>query len=308
MNLHHLRIFHTVAATGSFTGAARRLGISQPAVTIQVRELEENSGVQLLERRARRLRLTPAGQALLRVSERIFALADEAEAVLAQAGGAVSGTLRISASGSAGAYLLPPVLTRFHRRYPGVHVQLEISNSRRVLDQVLGFEADLGALGAPDGTTPVGPADDARLVLEPFAREPLRLVLAPRHAWAGRRRVSVADLADQPLILREPGSATRRVLERHLDQAGVTPRIVMELGSNEAIKHAVAAGVGLALLGARVVAHEVADHRLAAVRLREAAPALRFFFVYHADRAHAAVLRAFLRLARPPHRGGRHPG
>ena len=298
MNLHHLRIFYTLATTGSFTGAARRLGISQPAVTIQVRELEESAGVRLLERRARTLALTDAGQALFRVSERIFSLVDEAEAVLAEAGGAITGTLRISGSGTAGASLLPPVLTAFRRRFPGVRIAMEVSNSRRVLDQVASFDADLGVLAAPDEATPLTVSDDPRLVVEPFVRVPLVLVVPPRHPWARRRTVAVKDLADQPLIVREAGSTTRRVLEARLAAAGITPHYAMELGSNEAIKHAVAAGVGAAVLGARVVDGEAAIGRLRAVRMRGSGLALRFFFVYHGHRVHAPVLRAFLELAR----------
>jgi aminoethylphosphonate catabolism LysR family transcriptional regulator len=298
VNLHHLRSFHALATTGSFTAAARRLGVSQPAVTIQVRELEQTSGVRLLERRAKGIELTDAGRALFQVSERIFALVDEAEAVLAQAGGAVAGTLRVSGSGTAGAYLLPPVLTAFRQRYPGVRLQLEVSNSRRVLEQIVSFEADLGVLGAPDAATPLTVTDDPRLVVSPFAREPLVLVLPPRHPWVRRRVVPLADLAGQPLIIREPGSTTRRVLERQLEAAGVTPRIVMELGSSEAIKHAVKAGLGVAMLGQRLVAREAAADPLPWVRVRGPHLAVRFFFVHHADRAHAPVLRAFLDVAR----------
>lgn len=305
MNLHHLRIFHTVAATGSFTGAARRLGISQPAVTIQVRELEAASKVRLLERRGRRLELTESGRALFRVSQRIFGLVDEAEALLAEVGSSVAGELRISGSGTSGAYLLPPILTAFHRRYPSVRVQLEISNSRRVLDQVLGFDADLGLLGAPDGTPTIGVTNDPRLVVQPFIREPLVVTVPPRHPWARRRIVTAADLGTQPLILRESGSASRRVVESRLEEAGVTPRIAMELGSNEAIKHAVEAGVGIAVVGTRVVAREVADRRLRILRLRGRGLALRFFFVHHRDRAQAPVLQAFLALARASRPGGR---
>jgi DNA-binding transcriptional LysR family regulator len=302
VNLHHLRIFYMLATTGSFTGAARRLGISQPAVTIQVRELEAASGARLIERRARRLVLTDAGKALLAVTEKIFALVDEAEGVLARAGRGVAGTLTIAASGTAGAYHLPRLLTAFRRRYPGVRVVLEISNSRRVLDQVLGFEADLGVLGAPDGAAPAAVADDPRLLAHPFVRDPLVVALPPRHAWAGRRSVGLSELAREPLVLREPGSATRRLLEAHLEACGLVPRVVMELGSNEAIKHAVEAGVALAVVGGRAIAREVADGRLAAVRLRPAGLALRFFLVHHKERGHAAVLRAFLALARVPRR------
>jgi DNA-binding transcriptional LysR family regulator len=300
MNLHHLRIFHALVTAGSFTGAARRLGITQPAVTIQVRELEAASGVRLLDRRARRLQLTEAGQALARLAERIFALVDEAEAVLAQAGGRITGHLRISGSGTGGTYLLPPVLTAFRRRYPGVRVRLEISNSRRVLEQVAGFDADLGLLAGPDSATPLTVTDDPRLVVQPFVREPLVLAVPARHPWARRRAVAVADLAGQTLIVREPGSTTRRVLESQLEAHRIAPRIAMELGSNEAIKDAVAAGVGVALLGARVVAREAAERRLRAVPVRGGGLALRFFFVYHRDRARAPVLRAFLGLARAP--------
>jgi DNA-binding transcriptional LysR family regulator len=300
VNLHHLKIFYTLATTGSFTAAARRLGISQPAVTIQVRELEESSGVRLVERRARRIHLTSAGHALFRVSERIFALVDEAEAAVARTGGAVTGSLRISGSGTAGAYLLPPVLTAFRRRCPNVRVQLEVSNSRRVLEQIANFDADLGVLGAPDAATPLTVTDDPRLIVQPFVREPLVLVVPPRHRWARRRVVGVADLGDQLLVVRERGSTTRRVVESQLEAAGIEPRIVMELGSNEAIKQAVASELGAALLGERVVAGEVAAGRLRAIRVRGRGVALRFFFVYHRDRTHAPVLRAFLDQALGP--------
>jgi DNA-binding transcriptional LysR family regulator len=302
MNLHHLRIFHTLATTGSFTGAARRLGISQPAVTIQVRELEQASGARLIERGTRRPGLTDAGRALCAVAAKIFALEDEAEEVLARAGRGITGTLTIAASGTTGGYHLPRLLTAFRRRHPGVRVVLEISNSRRVLDQVLGFEADLGAIGAPDGAAAPAAADDPRLQAHPFVREPLVVAVPPGHAWAGRRAIGLRELAREPLVLREPGSATRRLLEAHLEAAGLAPRVVMELGSNEAIKHAVEAGVAVAVIGARAIAREVAGGRLRAIRLRPRGLALRFYLVHHKERSHAAVLRAFLALARVPRR------
>jgi DNA-binding transcriptional LysR family regulator len=126
------------------------------------------------------------------------------------------------------------------------------------------------------------------------------VVVPRRHPWARRRAVVLQDFADQALIAREPGSTTRRVLEARLTAAGIAPRYAMELGSNEAIKHAVTAGVGVAVLGARVVDDEAARGRLRAIRLRGHGLALRFFFVYHGHRAHAPVLRAFLGLARAP--------
>jgi DNA-binding transcriptional LysR family regulator len=225
--------------------------------------------------------------------------------VLAEAGGAITGTLRIGGSGTAGAYLLPPVLTAFRRRHPGVRIVMEVSNSRRVLDQIASFDADLGVLAAPDEATPLTVSDDPRLVVEPFLRVPLVLVVPPRHPWATRRSVSMKDLADQPLIVREPGSTTRRALESRLAAAGLVPHFAMELGSSEAIKQAVAAGVGVSLLGARVVADETASGRLRAIHVRGPRLALRFFFAYHGHRAHAPVLRAFLGLARAPGRRGR---
>jgi molybdate transport repressor ModE-like protein len=303
VNLHHLRILQAVAAAGSFTGAARRLGITQPAVTIQVRDLEAAAGVRLVERRAGRAQPTEAGRALLGVGDRLSAVLDEAESVLAQARGAVTGTLRLSASGTAGGYLLPPLLTAFRRRHPEVRVRLDISNSRRVLEEVLAREADLGVLGAPDGAPPAALAGDPRLSARSFAREPLVLAVAPGHRWARRRSVGAAELAGEPLILREPGSATRRVLESRLEAAGVQPRVAMELGSNEALVHAVAAGLGVALVGARVVARDVAAGRLRRLRLRGPLPALRFFLIHHRARAGSPLLRAFLALARGPEAG-----
>lgn len=299
LNVHHLRIFHALARAGSFTGAARRLGISQPAVTIQVRELEETAGVRLVERRPGRLALTPAGQALFRVADQIVTLLDEAAAVLAGAGGVLAGTLRVAGSATAGAYYVPDLLAAFRRRHPAVRIVLETSNTQGVLERVLRLTADVGVFGMPDGTPPAAAAPDPLLVAHPFVREPLVLAVPPRHPWARRRWVRPAELAGQPLLLREPGSTTRRVVESWLATAGVVPVVAMELGSHEALKRAVEAGVGLAFLGARVVAREAAAGRLGVVRVRDRGLALQFYVAHHRDRGHAPVVRAFLALAGP---------
>ena len=237
MNHAQLRAFHAVATEGSFTKAARLLRVSQPAVTIQVKALEESCGAALFDRRGRGVAVTEFGEGLLVITRRIFGLEQEAEELLAAAGELRSGRLNVGADGP---YFVMELLAAFVARYPGVGVAVAMGNSQSVLQDLVDYRSDVAVLAWLGG--------DRRFHAVPFSRQPL-VVFVPRdHEWAGRTGIRLADLAGRPMVVREIGSTTRRILEQALDQAGVRPRVVMEIGSREAQREAVAAGLGIGVV------------------------------------------------------------
>jgi DNA-binding transcriptional LysR family regulator len=239
-NFHQLHIFHTVARLRSFSRAAEELGISQPAVSIQVRELEKAMGCALVHRMRRGLQLTDAGETVFSYTRRIFALAEEMESAVQEIRGLRSGRLTIGSSTTPGEYILPWVIGQFRRRYPGIEVSLSISNTQSVVDSIQRRELDMGMAGAP--------VSMQGLVSFPYVSDEIVVIAAPGHPLAARNSPSLKELEGQDFILREPGSATRGTAESCLKDCGVSIRVVMELGSNEAVKRAVAAGLGLGMV------------------------------------------------------------
>ena len=240
MNLNHLAIFHAVAMAGSVGGAAAKLHISQPAVSKQLREFEAAIDLLLFDRLPKGMRLTAAGEALLEYAERIFATESEAERILAELRDLHAGRLAIGASMTIGNYLLPPILTRFQERYPGVDIRLEIANTETIQQRLHANALDLGFTE--------GFVDDPELEARVFAIDDLVVIAAPGHRFVNRRDLTVEELCREPCILREPGSGTRAVIERELGPRGIRPVERMSLGSPEAIKQAVAAGAGISLV------------------------------------------------------------
>lgn len=259
INLHHLKIFQTVAALESYSRAAQQLNISQPAVSMQVARLEEALGVSLVAQQGRHVVLTEAGQVLAGYAGRLFRLSAEAEAAMSDFRGLRRGRLRVAASSTPGAYILPAAVASFRSEYPGVVLGLQITNTRSSLRAVAEGLADLAVVGEADPQS-----TDA--ALQPLCRDCLTVLVAPGHPWAGSA-IAAAELAAAPLILREEGSSTRWILDRQLAQAGLKAQVAMELGSTEAVREAAAAGLGPAVLSGWAVRHDVASGRLAPVRV-----------------------------------------
>jgi DNA-binding transcriptional LysR family regulator len=286
MNLHQLRIFQTVARLGSFSRAAEELHISQPSVSIQVADLERELGIELFEQLGRRIHLTEAGRVLEEYTRRILGLAEEAQTALQEIKGLRRGRLAVGASTTPGTYLLPRVIGRFQELYPQVSVTLEIANTRRIQERLLRAELDLGVVGWE--------VTSRDLQGDPFLDDELVLIVPPAHPLSTAGVAHAKELRDHRLILREQGSGTREALEAAARGAGLAVTPAMELGSNEAIKEAVAAGLGIAILSRLAVAREAEAGRLVVVPMPDLVIRRRFYLVRHRDKRLSQVLKAFL--------------
>lgn len=256
MNLHLLRLFTQVADRGSFSRAAESLRIGQPAVSKGVKELEAQLGLALLERGPGPIQPTEAGRALLSHARAIFASEREAEEELAALSGLTSGTLRVGASSTIATWILPPFLARFQAEHPLVQSSLVSANTVSIARLALERQIDVALVE--------GPVDEPRLRAEEWRTDELVLVVSPDHPFARRRRpVSPAELEQTLVLLREEGSGTREVVLSALDTHGVRLQRTMEIGGTEAIKQAVAAG-----LGASFVSRSAAEDQLKLGRLR----------------------------------------
>jgi DNA-binding transcriptional LysR family regulator len=255
MNLNRLAVFHAVAQTGSMTLGAERLDISQPAVSKQVQELERALGVHLFDRIGRRVHLSQAGEILADYARRLFALAHEAKEAMVDVRAVGRGRLVIGASTTIGTYLLPGVLAEFWRRHPKVELLVEIGNTEQVHRRLAGLDLDVGLTE--------GFVEEEELDAEVFHRDELVVIASPGHPLAKKPRVLLSAVQQEPFILREPGSGTRAVEERALARLKLPVRVVMALGSTEAIKRVVAEGVGLAIVSRLAVRAECAAGTLA---------------------------------------------
>jgi LysR family transcriptional regulator, low CO2-responsive transcriptional regulator len=234
-----LAAFHAVARLGSVSRAAGELHLTQPAVSIQLKLLEESAGAPLLERQGRGVRLSAAGEVMADYAARILDLWREAGDEMAAQRGVFSGTLRVGAVTTA-EYLLPPLLVAFAAEHPHVKVKLRVGNRDEIVAMLGGQEIDIAIMGRPPG--------ELKTTSAAFAKHPMAFLASPRHPLMSRRDLTLADLAGANLLVRERGSGTRTTLERLHKDAGLPLRIGSEMSSNEAIKQMCAAGFGAAFL------------------------------------------------------------
>lgn len=260
MNLNHLSIFQAVAATGSISAGARRLHVSQPAVSKQLGEFEQTLGVVLFDRLPRGVRLTEAGRLLQGHANRLVALEAEAEAAIRDLRLGVRGSLRIGASRTVGAYLLPALLARFRQRYPDVEIFLQVDSTASIEQRLVASEIDIGFTE--------GMVGNALLEYRVFARDELILIAAPGHAVLAQDPVALSSLLQYPLLMHEVGSGTRAVTEKAFSAKQLALQPSMTLASTEAIKQTVATGVGIGFLSASAVRAELAAGTLATARMK----------------------------------------
>jgi LysR family transcriptional regulator, low CO2-responsive transcriptional regulator len=269
--LRQLDTFIEVAREQSVSRAAQRLHVTQPAVSMQLRQLEQAVGVPLVQAEGRAIRLTPAGEEFETIAQRALAQLKDLDDAFAGQRSLKRGTVHLAVVTTA-KYFIPMLLVAFRRKFPGVEVQLGLHNREGVLGLLARNEIDLVVMGRAPDTPPCA--------AEVFASNPMGIVAAPSHPLSRRRRASLSLLKDEEFVVREAGSGTRAAMERLFAAKRLKLRIAMELPSNETIKQAVMAGMGLSFLSLRTVRHELASGRLALLDI-EGLPLLRHWYVTH---------------------------
>jgi DNA-binding transcriptional LysR family regulator len=293
MDTRQLAAFCAVVERKSFSQAAERLGVTQPAVSLQVRSLEKRLGRKLLDRSGRRVEPTEAGLALYRGAQRMLVLEGQLiDELDAGEEGELGGTLEVGASTGPGSTVVPVLLCEFQRENPGVAVSLSISDTQSVVDRVAERELELGVVGAARRHRGV--------VFEPFFRDEVVLACPPGHRFAGRS-VSLEELREEPLIVMQEGAGVRQVIEDELRRAGTRLRDLeprLELGLQESVKSAVAAGHGVTFISRTAIEADLAAGTLETARVKGLEPSREISLVRSAGRSPTRAAEAFLEFAR----------
>jgi DNA-binding transcriptional LysR family regulator len=258
MNLNHLRVFASVARHGNLTRAARELRVSQPAVSKQLGDLEQDVATALVDRLPRGVRLTAAGEILFVHAQRILQAEHSAQEELRELRSLGRGKLAVGASTTIGSYLVPSLFGELHRLHPGVQLDLEIANTAAIQSAVLDNRIDLGLIE--------GFVASELLSVETLAADEMVAIAAPAHPVLARAPLRATDLRDLAVLMRERGSGTREVVEAALATHGLELTPIMSLGSTEALKNAVLHGLGIAIVSRLTVEHELRSGRLAELR------------------------------------------
>jgi DNA-binding transcriptional LysR family regulator len=287
MDLTTLRYLVSVARLGSLTAAAGAHYVTQPAISIRLRKLQEELGVRLFEAEGRRVRLTRAGEIVLGYAKRFVLLEEELAREIADLAGLARGRIAIGTIDAASAYVLPRVFSQFRERYPGIDISLEVMGTSPLLR-----ELRVGRLDLVVGTLPVEPGGDIEVF--PIYTERLILVAHPGHPLAGRRRLPAASLAGQAFISFHEGAITRRIVEDVLLAHGVAPRVTMTTDSPEAIRNLAAAGLGMAILPEKVVRDDLRRRVLVEIRIPGLAFERTLGVMVPVRRYLSSTVRAFL--------------
>ena len=295
LNFHQLRIFYAAARHRSFSRAAEALEISQPSVSIQVRELEKTLSMPLFHRRNRGIRLTEAGETVYGYVHRIFSLSSEMQEAIQDIQGLGVGHLTLGASTTPGEYILPVAIGRFRQQYPGVQVELKISNTRSIVSQILQRELDLGMIGSQlEG-------GGEELETSTYAMDEIVLVTSPNHPLAQRGKLTLGEVMEAGLVIREEGSATRMTAEECLAHHGIEPKIAIELGSNQAVKLAAGAGVGVGVISSYGIVAELKAGLLQVLDVEGWHCVRPLTLVYLREKYLSPAQREFLRLLSAEH-------
>ena len=280
MSTARYRAFVAVAQHGSLSAAARALGLSQPTVSSQIAALERQSHMELFHRRGYRMSLSSAGQQLLVLAQKLLAVESEASFFLRDAGQLHQGELRL---GAVGPFHVIEMVAAYRARFPGMRLSIRMGNSQQVLQELERYSIDVAVLA--------GASEGAAFSVRPYASHAVILFAHREHPFARRREVALHELQDQPLLLREQGSTTRVAIEQALASAGVVPQTTLEIGSREAIREAVARGLGLGVVSE---AEFIPDARFRAVRIAGDPARTTTSVVSLAERRDSLLVRSFL--------------
>jgi DNA-binding transcriptional LysR family regulator len=292
MDTRQLQAFCAVVERKSFSQAAEKLGVTQPAISLQIRALEQRLGQTLLDRSGRRVEPTEAGRRLYRSAQRMLALEAQLLDEVAADEATVTGTLAIGASTGPGAHLVPLLLCDFQQQHADLHIALSIWDTQTVIERVAERDVELGVVGAL--------RRHRSLEFEPLVRDEIVLAVPPTHRAAGGS-LAVDDLRDETLIVMQEGAGVRQVIEEELRRAGLRLRGVegkLELGLQESVKSAVAAGYGVAFISRTAIEGELARGTLAAARVEGVEPARQIYFVRARGRVPTRAAEAFVEFAK----------
>jgi DNA-binding transcriptional LysR family regulator len=287
ITLRQLRIFEAVARFSSISRAANELHLTQPAVSMQVKQLEDQIGLPLLEQIGKRLFLTEAGAELRTHAQRFAAQTMEMQAAMDQFRELQRGWLRIAVVSTAN-YFLPPLIVRLTARHPGMRISLQVANRESVLAALADNRTDLAITGQPP--------ESADLIAQHFMDNPLVVIAAPTHALATVGEIPMARLARETLVVREPGSGTRAAFERHFAEHGLEYLPGCELNTNEAIKQAVQAGLGLGIVPLQTIDLELQTRRLVVLAVEGFPLIRRWYIVHRCEKRLSAAALAFREL------------
>ena len=283
INHAHLRAFNAVATHGSYTRAAEVLHVSQPTLSAHVKELEERYSVKLFERRGRGVVLTDFGRSVLDITERLFRIETEVEELLISARELITGQLRVGADSP---YHIIPIMAAFQGRYPGIQLSISFGNSEQLLKSLRSSKCDIAVL-------PNVPGDDRRLSSVPLKPDRLVVFVNQSHAWAKRSSIRLQELKGERLVLRESGSNTRALFVKAMREMQIPVDDVMEIGSREGVREAVAAGLGVGVVSESEFG---CDNRLHALAVSDARLEDVEFVVCLKERRPMRVIRAFFDL------------
>ncbi|SFN36166.1 aminoethylphosphonate catabolism associated LysR family transcriptional regulator [Pseudonocardia ammonioxydans] len=282
VSFNQLRSFHAVAVAGSVTAAAALLHVSQPTVTTQLRQLEAHYGIELVRRTPRGMVLSPLGEQLFGLTEQVFDLQSRIVDLLGSSATAVRGELRV---GGVAPHYVMPALAAFTRAHPAVRVSLQLANSAAVVEGLVEQSLDVGVVGQT--------VLDSRLAAVPSSTQQVVIVCRDDHRWAGREGIELAELDGEPLVMREPGSTSRLVLEQALTRRGVVPYVSLEV-NREGVREAVVAGFGV---GISTEVEYVAEPRTRRLPIMDADISTEAFAVCLRGRRHGPAVRAFMATA-----------
>jgi DNA-binding transcriptional LysR family regulator len=284
VSLRQLRVFEAVARQLSYTRAAEELHLTQPAVSMQVRQLEDEVGLPLFEKLGKTIGLTEAGREIYHYSRGINRSLQEMEEVLESLKGVRRGRLSVAVASTVN-YFAPKLLAVFHQRYPGISLKLDVTNREQLLRLLEANAVDMVLMGQPP--------DAVDVESEAFMENPLVVIAPPEHPLAREHDVPLAQLAAEVFVMREPGSGTRQAMERFFAEQGIAIRHGMQMTRNEAIKQAVRAGLGLSVVSLHTVELELETRRLVVVDVQEFPIERQWHLVYRRGKRLSPAARAF---------------
>jgi len=287
--LRQLEVFEAIARHSSFTRAAEELYLTQPTASMQIKKLSEAVGLPLFEQVGKRIHLTDAGMALQATCKEIFAAMTNFEMLVSDMKGLKQGKLRLAVVTTA-KYFAPRLLGQFCKQYPGIDISLKVSNRERLLERFSENQDDLYVLGQPP--------EGLDVIYEPFLDNPLVVLVPNDHPLVGKRNISLAQIANEPFIMREAGSGTRIAVERLFREHDLELRVRMELGSNEAIKQAIIGGLGISVLSRHTLALDAAMGQLTILDVKHFPIKRQWYAAYPAGKQPTIVAQTFLEYLR----------